>query len=108
MISARRIVVTLLLLAAASGACGNGSPTSEPTTVVTEPVPETPGTTSYIASPCFKFPTEVLKLQNDFRIESRGVALPDAAKYRARAQALLDEARRLGCPDPVGLSSFLR
>ena len=25
-----------------------------------------------------------------------------------RMQAILDEARRLGCPDPVGLSSFFR
>ena len=96
-------------MAALLAGCGGDAASPDPvTTVITEPPADTSGTTSYIKSPCFKFPTEVLKLQNDYRIEARGVAMPDIARYRARAQALVDEARSLGCPEPVGLSSFLR
>lgn len=73
------------------------------------PPDSSPDTTGYSDNPCFKFPVEVLRLQNDFRIASRGVAgPPDIGPYRERAQAILAEARSLGCPDPVGLNSFLR
>jgi hypothetical protein len=90
-------------------ACGSDPAEPEaPTTVLTEPEPITTDTTGYADNPCFKFPVEVLRLQNDYRLEQRGVAgPPDIARYRARAQALVDEAQALGCPRPVGLNQFL-
>ena len=101
------MVATLLAaVALALTGCGDGGATSETTTTApTTAVPEPSTTTS---DPCFKFPVLVLRLQNDYRQELRGVAGADPAKYRARAQALVDEARSLGCPTPAGLTSFLR
>ena len=99
----------LLLLTLVLGACGGESPKTEPaTTVLTEPQNLTSDTTGYSDSPCFKFPTQVLKLQNDYFTEVRGIAGADEAEYRRKAQAILDEARNLGCPDPKGLNMFLR
>lgn len=106
----RRVVPVLLLLTLAFGACG-GSESSDPepaTTVMTEPQNLTPSTTSYLQNPCFGFPTRVLRLQNDYRMDVRGIAGADEAAYRRRAQAILDEARSLGCPDPRGLNMFLQ
>lgn len=87
-------------------ACGGGDESPAPTTSSTT-VEEAPTTTHPTENPCFKFPLEVLRLQNDYRRDSRGIAGADEAAYRTRAQALLDESRRLGCPQPTGLSSFL-
>ena len=86
--------------------CGEGGTTAEPTTTAPTSTLAEPTTTT--SDPCFKFPVLVLRLQNDYRQELRGVAGADPAKYRARAQALVDEAHSLGCPTPVGLNSFLR
>ena len=105
----RRALPLLLLGLIVLGACGRDAP-SEPepaTTVLTEPQNLTSDTTGYSDNPCFKFPTEVLKLQNDYFLEQRGVAGADPVKYRTEAQAILDEARAKGCPDPKGLNMFL-
>ncbi len=100
--------VPAVLAAAVLGlvGCGDGGTTAEPTT--TAPSSTVPEPTTATSDPCFKFPVLVLRLQNDYREERRGIAGADPAKYRARAQALVDEAHRLGCPTPVGLNSFLR
>ena len=78
------------------------------TTVLTEPQNLTSDTTGYSDNPCFKFPTEVLKLQNDYFMDVKGIAGADEAAYRRKAQAIVDEARSLGCPDPTGLNMFSR
>ncbi len=104
----RRTLPILLLVAIVAGACGGDSPDPEPaTTVLTEPAPLTSDTTGYSDNPCFKFPTQVLRLQNDYFQALRGVRGADPAEYRDRAQAILDEARSNGCPDPKGLNMFL-
>ncbi|MDQ3980908.1 MAG: hypothetical protein M3314_15410 [Actinomycetota bacterium] len=106
----RRALPILLVSLVFLGACGSGD-SSEPepaTTVLTEPHDLTSDTTGYSDKPCFKFPTEVLKLQNDYFMEVRGVAGADPIKYRQRAQGILDEARSRGCPDPAGLMFFGR
>ena len=104
----RGVLPILLLSLVLLGACGSdASSNPEPaTTVLTAPEPLTSDTTGYADDPCFKFPTEVLKLQNDYFLETRGVAGADPVKYRERAQAILDEARSKGCPDPKGVSMF--
>ena len=90
----------------ALGGCGDGGTSSVPSTTAPTTTVAEPSTTT--SDPCFKFPVLVLRLQNDYRQEQRGIAGADPAKYRARAQALVNEARSLGCPTPVGLNSFLR
>ena len=103
-----RLSLPLLLLGAVVlGACGSDSPEPEPaTTVLTEPAPLTSDTTGYSDNPCFKFPTEVLRLQNDYLQALKGVAGADPNVYGARARAILDEARAWGCEDPKGLTMF--
>ena len=99
-------VVALCLLVAS---CGGEPAEPEPTTTAPTAVEDTaPGTTGYADNPCFKFPVQVLQLQNDYRRDVRSIVGADEPGYRRRAQALIDEAQRLGCPRPVGLESFLR
>jgi len=93
-----------LVLALTVGGCVS-SDSSEPATTVPTTVAVT---TTATTDPCFKFPVLVLRLQNDFRLAQRGVAGASPSEYRDRAQALVDEAHSLGCPTPVGLTSFLR
>lgn len=93
-----------IVLAVISGACVS-SDSSEPTTTR---VTTGTSTTTSTTDPCFKFPVLVLRLQNDFRQAQRGVRGAHPSEYRAPAQALVDEAHSLGCPTPVGLTSFLR
>ncbi len=97
------IVFVGIVLALMAGACVSYDSSEPITTVATMAT-----TTTNTSDPCFKFPVLVLRLQNDFREASRGIVAPDRAAYRARAQALVDEAHSLGCPTPVGLTSFLR
>jgi len=103
----RPAALAIFAVGLAAAACGEGGGSSDPTTIPPAPSTEAPATTN-TSDPCFKFPVLVLRLQNDFREASRGIIAPDRAEYRARAQALVDEARSLGCPMPVGLTSFLR
>ena len=104
---ARPSLRVLLLVTILPLACGGDSAEPEPvTTVLTEPAPLTSDTTGYSDNPCFKFPTEVLRLQNDFMQASRGIAGADPNVYGSRARAILDEARAVGCEDPKGLSMF--
>ena len=93
-----------IVLALMATACGGDGSTDTTTTVR----PTVATTTTSTTDPCFKFPVLVLRLQNDFRQAQRGVRGADPSEYRGRAQALVDEAHSLGCPTPVGLSSFLR
>lgn len=97
-----RVVGMVLALMAA----GCGDDTASETTTTVPPTVAT--TTTSTTDPCFKFPVLVLRLQNDFREAQRGVRGAHPSEYRGRAQALVDEARSLGCPTPVGLTSFLR
>jgi len=110
-VRALRHGIVLGALSLALVACGGGGSSTESgptTTPSTAAIPTTTPTTSYTQNPCFKFPVEVLRLQNDWRLEQRGIREPDKEPYRRRAQALVDEARQLGCAPLVGLSSLLR
>ena len=99
----------VLFVGIVAGACSSSDSSTEPaTTVLTEPQPLTSDTTGYSDDPCFKFPVDVLRLQNDYFQAVRGIVGADPAVYRDRAQAILDEARSRGCPDPKGLNMFLR
>ncbi|MCA1691482.1 MAG: hypothetical protein ABR540_00625 [Acidimicrobiales bacterium] len=98
------VSVVWLLVAVA---CGSGDEEPETTTTVpTSIVEEAPTTTSYLQNPCFGIPTEVLRLQNDYRDAVRTFAGADEAEFRARAQALVDRAAQNGCPPP-SVNSFL-
>lgn len=102
--AAWRILILALAFSAAT-ACGDDDGSSDATTTAPSTVAPTTTNTS---DPCFKFPVLVLRLQNDFRQAQRGVAGASPSDYRDQAQALVDEAHSLGCPTPVGLTSFLR
>jgi len=105
-------------------ACGSGgaapprdisvtstSVTGAPESTSAPVTPTTPATTAARAEPtrgCLAILADGIKLARDYRNEVRGIAGADEAAYRARAQALVDEARRLGCQIPPGVEDFLQ
>ena len=110
-----RVALVVLTLALATTACGSGGDdeeapgdTSVTSTSVqpTTPITTAPATTA--GRSCAAILADGVKLAQDYRNESRGIAGADEAKYRARAQALVNEARRLGCPVPPAVDDFLR
>lgn len=106
-------LVALVMVAAA---CGGATDVEEapdapaattstvvPTTVTTGAPPTTAGRT------CASILSDGVTLARNFRNESRGVAgPPDERRFRASAQLLVDEAKRLGCPVPDAVQQFLR
>ncbi len=123
----RTVRCRLLLLASALSvvACGSSggkappdiSVTSRSVSNATTPAP-VPTTTAAAATTttaraeatrgCLAVLADGLKLLRDYSQEVRGIAGADEAAYRARAQALVDEARRLGCRIPPGVEDFLQ
>ena len=110
-----RATLVALTLALAMTACGSSAddervpgdtsvtPTSVRATTLTTSAPATTA-----GRTCAAILADGVKLANDYRNESRGIAGADEAKYRARAQALGNEARRLGCPVPAAVDDLLR
>lgn len=110
-----RATLLALTLALAMTACGGSADDEQgpgDTSVTSTSVRATTLTTSAPATTagrtCAAILADGVKLANDYRNESRGIAGADEAKYRARAQALVNEARRLGCPVPPAVDDFLR
>jgi len=105
----------------ACGSSGNAAPrdisvTSTSVSGVTEPTsaPATTTAPATTAAPaqatrgCVAVLADGLKLSRDYIQDVRSFAGADEAAYKARAQALVDEARRLGCQVPPGVEDFLR
>jgi len=84
---------------------GVTTPTPVPTTTA---APATTTARAEATRGCLAVLADGLKLLRDYSQEVRGIAGADEAAYKARAQALLDEARRLGCKIPPGVEDFLR
>jgi len=119
-----RVGVLVLTSALTMLACGSGGgTTSRDISVTSTSVPGVTESTSTPATPtapvtttaraeatrgCLAVLADGLKLARDYSREVRGIAGADEAAYRVRAQALLDEARRLGCKVPPGVEDFLR
>ena len=104
-----------LVLVMGAAACGGASDFEEPpggpattsTTVLATPA-TTAGPVTTAGRTCSSILNDGLTLARNFRNESRGVAgPPDEARFRASAQALVDEAKRLGCPIPDAVKQFL-
>lgn len=73
------------------------------TTVTTAAPPTTAGRT------CSSILSDGIALARNFQNSSRGVAgPPDEKRFRASAQVLVDEAKRLGCPIPDAVQQVLR
>jgi len=95
------------VLVMGAAACGGASDFKDP--------PGGPATTATTAGPvttagrtCLSILNDGTTLARNFRNESRGVAgPPDEARFRASAQALVDEAKRLNCPIPDAVKQFL-
>jgi len=115
------LVLTAALCVVACGSTGGTTPrdisvtstsvvdaaaaTTTPTTVAT---PVTTAAPAQAGRGCLAILADGVKLARDYSNEVRGIAGADEAAYRARAQALVDEARRLGCKIPPGVEDFLR
>lgn len=104
-----------LALVMGAAACGGtsdfedqpGGPATTTTTALATTV-ATAGPVTTAGRTCAAILNDGLTLARNFRNESRGVAgPPDEAKFRASAQALVDEAKRLGCPIPEAVKQFL-
>ena len=99
-----RAVLAAVIVVLGLTACGDGADDGEggqsPTTI-TSVVVTTAGKS------CSSLSVEALKLNTDYARDVRGIAGADEAEYNRRAQALLDEARALGCPVPPGVEDFL-
>lgn len=113
-----------LVLVMGAAACGGASdfedPPGGPATTATTAGPATTtttvlATTASTAGPvttagrtCLSILNDGLTLARNFQNESRGVAgPPDEARFRASAQALVNEAKGLGCPIPAAVKQFL-
>ncbi len=115
------LVMTSALSVVACGSSGDTTPrdisvtsTSVPGVTTPTPVPTTtaePATTPARAEAtrgCLAVLADGLKLVRDYSRDVRSFAGADEAAYRARAQALIDEGRRLGCRIPPGVEDFLQ
>ena len=119
-IRATLVVVTMALVLAACGQVtdegqlpGDSSPTSTSapvTTASTLAAPRNVATTvqptTTAGPPCVSITVESLALQRDYARDVRGIAGADEAAYKARARALAEKARRLGCPVPPGIANW--
>ena len=113
----RTVRAVLVALVMALTACGGatdfedvpGGPTATTTSVPSTAAPTTVAPVTTAGRTCASILTDGLKLANDFKFESRGVAgPPDEARFKASARVLADEAKRLGCPIPAVVEQFLR
>ncbi len=104
-----------LVLVMGAAACGGasdfedppGGPATTTTTVLATPA-TTAGPVTTAGRTCSSILNDGLTLARNFQMESRGVAgPPDEARFRASAQVLVDEAKRLGCPIPDAVKQFL-
>lgn len=113
----RALRAALLALGTVVAACGGasdfeespGGPAATTTTItVVASTVTTAAPVTKAGRTCSSILSDGLTLARNFRNESRGVAgPPDEARFRASAQALVDEARRLGCPVPDAVKQFL-
>jgi len=120
-----RIRATLLvgILVAMAAGCGHvaayepepaGTPvrTAAPTTTITTatvvPATSAAPSTATGAGTCLSTNVAGLKLNADHGRDLRSFAGADESQYRARAQALADQARQIGCPVPASIQGFLR
>ena len=106
-------VALVMIVAACGGATDlDDSPDGPAVTTTTTMMATTlttaaPPTTA--ARTCSSVLSDAMTLATNFRNESRGVAgPPDEKRFRASAQVLVDEAKRLGCPIPAAVQQFLR
>ncbi len=120
----RLLMGAALVLVMNAAACGGATDFEEPptspattattagpattTTVVLATTATTAGPATTAGRTCLSILNDGVTLARNFRNEQRGVAgPPDEARFRARAQALVDEAKRLGCPIPEVVKQFL-
>jgi len=120
-VSARRLMFGTLALAVLA-ACGHvtdypeqAPPTTVPSSTTTSFLASPPGptgpssesaSTTAAATGCLGLLAKAARLNQDFRATMTGIRGPtpeEEAKLRARGQALVVEARRLGCRLPAGL-----
>jgi len=88
---------------------GETTPTPGPALVpTTTAAPATTTARAGATRGCLAVLADGLKLVRDYSRDVRSFAGADEAAYRARAQALVDEARRLGCRIPPGVEDFLQ
>ena len=112
-------------LALAAAGCGDSGddglqlpsrPADTPTTITAAPpdlpAPPAPVTTAPARATggrsCADILSDGIDLARSYSRDVRGIAGADEAQYRADAQALVDEARGLGCPIPGAVEEFLR
>ncbi|MDP9020332.1 MAG: hypothetical protein M3N25_05965 [Actinomycetota bacterium] len=85
------------------------APPETPSTTTSAPQEQPSNTvTTTAGTSCLELAAEARQLAQDARGTMRGIAGPspeDEAELQARGEALLAEARRLGCPVPPGLSA---
>jgi len=120
-----RATIVVLALALATAACGESNEekrlpggtsvtsTSIAATPTTSAVPAAPPTTTAPVTTsggrgCVAILNDGLQLLRDYSNAARGIVAPDESEYRARAQALLDEARSRGCEIPPAVEQFLQ
>jgi hypothetical protein len=109
----RGAALVLVMNAAACGGASDfedspGGPATTTTTTVLATPATTAGPVTTAGRTCSSILNDGLTLARNFQMESRGVAgPPDDARFRASAQALVDEAKRLGCPIPEAVKQFL-
>jgi len=109
-----------LILALALGGCGGRlvdekAPPTPSTTVgasTSTTAPAAPATTAGPATTavpsCLSIVVAGLALNRDYARDVKSFAGADEAKYKARARILAADARRLGCPVPGSIQSFLK
>jgi len=109
------LVVTMAVVVTACGHVATKEEAPPGTTATTAGSVTTviPVTTAAAPTPtagptCLSIVVAGLKLNRDYARDVRSFAGADEASYKARARALADDARRLGCPVPASIQSFLR
>ncbi len=119
-VQAGLLVVALMLALVACGDDGGeeaptlstvpnaGSTTSVPPTTAPSSAPTTVASGGGGAASCASLAARAVDLLDRWRNDMRGVAGPQhEAEHRAEARALAAEARRLGCPVPVGAEQII-
>lgn len=104
----------MVVMSACGGVDGEDSESKAPpetsSTTSSAPPQEQPSNTvtTTAGTSCLELAAKARQLAQDARGTMRGIAGPspeDEAELQARGEALLAEARRLGCPVPPGLST---
>jgi len=109
----RTIRNALVALTLVASACGHVASDDEPAGTSVPPTSASATTASSVAPTtavrtCLSILTSGLKLNLDYSRDVKSFAGANEAEYKARARALADEARQLGCPVPASIQSFLR